>query len=132
MRCFIGLALICLATVFAGMFCRKTKNNFKRPIRAEHIKIIPNLCILFRFQLHSLTIRKKKFLHYFIIYFFHKNGTNTSAIISFCSYRNHYTQHRAAVEAARRGKTGRLESFDNVDTQQTVVPADDICGLCER
>lgn len=46
--------------------------------------------------------------------------------------RNHHTQHRAAVAAARQsqGKTGHLESFNTVDTQQ-IVPGEDICGLCD-
>lgn len=47
-----------------------------------------------------------------------------------CFHRNHYTQHRAAVDAARQGKTGRLETFNTADTQ-SIVPAEDICGLCE-
>lgn len=46
-----------------------------------------------------------------------------------CFHRNHYAQHRAAVEAARQGKTGKLESFGS---SQSIVPADDICGLCEK
>lgn len=45
--------------------------------------------------------------------------------------RNHYAQHVQAVEAARRGKSGRLENFGPAETQN-IVPAEDICGLCER
>lgn len=54
---------------------------------------------------------------------------NTDDCIYF--HRNHYTQHRAAVEAARHGKTGKIESFNTGETQAIVPPGEDICGLCE-
>lgn len=76
---------------------------------------------------------REKNLSFFSL-FLYPTRTHFQKFITYlfvCFFRNHYSQHRAAIEAARHGKTGRLESFNTADTQ-SIVPADDICGLCER
>lgn len=79
------------------------------------------------FHFFSPTIRRSvsKILHFLLL-----SWKFWKCLFSTCFNRNHYTQHAEAVEAARRGKSSRLENFGT--ETQNIVPAEDICGLCER
>lgn len=77
------------------------------------------------FSLFSISINKFGFFFFQLIDFRLENNFQSFL------YRNHYTQHSQSVEAARRGAAARLENFGG-NTQQTVVPSEELCGLCER
>lgn len=128
MRYFIGLALLCLATVFAGIFSLFLFKLLQASSGLECIyRIFYQVLFLVSLQHRNLMIREINFYAIFIFEFCKSSITYNNNLL--CIYRNHYTQHRAAIEAARQGKKGNLESFNTVETQ-SIVPAEDICGLC--
>lgn len=121
MKHFIILAL-CLGAVFAGIY------------------FFYFFCLNFELKMQKNTFLNSNFFHFFsptirrsvskILHFLLLSWKFWKCLFSTCFNRNHYTQHAEAVEAARRGKSSRLENFGT--ETQNIVPAEDICGLCER